>query len=138
MLLAIAGVLLSLAGDAPASDVVKVQETLGGKVQPFHRDQLRLAANECRSRMIKENPTVKLTSNFMLGTRRRNETMVKLFNVPPDDKIALVATALFTNAIGGPRKGMMTCKFDIKDKRLVYDRMDRIGPLSAVVTSGKK
>ncbi|WIG50960.1 MAG: hypothetical protein OJF48_001877 [Afipia sp.] len=138
MLFAIAGAWLALAGAAPTNDIVKVQETLGGKVQPFHRDQLRLAADECRSRMAKENPTVKLTSNFMLGTRTRNETVVKFFNVPPDDMVALVATALFTNAIGGPRKGIMTCKFDIKDKRLVYNRMDRVGMLSSVVTSGKK
>lgn len=138
MLFAIAGVWLSLAGAAPLNHVVAVQETLGGKVQPFHRDQLRLAANECRARMIKENPTVKLTGNFVLATRHRNAAMVKLFSVPPDDMIALLATALFTNAIGGPRKGLMSCKFDIKDKRLVYSRMDRIGGLGPVETIGKK
>lgn len=54
MLSAIAGAWIAIA-DVTPTNVVKVQETLGGKVQPFHRDQLRLAANECRSRMIKEN-----------------------------------------------------------------------------------
>lgn len=137
MLLAITGVWLALASAAPDNHVVKVQETLGGKVQPFGREQLNLAVNECRARMAKDNPTIKLTGKLILATRRRNETMVKLFSVPPDDVIALVAPALFTNAIGGPRKGIMACKFDIKDKRLVYNRMDRIGPLSAVVTGVK-
>ena len=137
MLFAIAGAWLVLAGAVPTSDVIKVQETLGGKVQPFHRDQLRLAANECRARIAKENPTIKITGEFTLATRRRNETVAKFFGVPPDGLVALLSPALFTNAIGGPRKGIMACKFDIKDKRLVYNRMDRIGMLSAVVTSKK-
>lgn len=50
--------------------------------------------------------------------------MVKLLSVPPDDVIALMAPVIFTAAIGGPMEGFMTCRFDIKDKRLVYDRMD--------------
>lgn len=137
MLFAITSVWLSLASAAPNNHVVKVQETLGGKVQPFNRDQLRVAANECRARMAKENPTIKITGEFTLATRRRNETVAKFFGVPPDDMVALLSPALFTNAIGGPRKGIIACKFDIKDKRLVYNRMDRIGMLSAVVTSKK-
>lgn len=124
MFLAIAGVWLALASATPTNDVVKAQETLGGKVQPFGQEQLTLAANECRARIAKENPTVKVTGSFMLGTRRRNETIVKHLSVPPDDVLALLAPVIFTAAIGGPMEGFMTCKFDIKDKRLVYDRMD--------------
>lgn len=124
MLIALAGVWLSLAGGSPANHVVTAQETLGGKVQPFHKDQLRLAVNECRARIAKDNPTVKITGNPMLATRRRNQTVVKLLSVPPDDVVAFVAPVIFTAAIGGPMDGFMTCKFDIKDKRLVYNRMD--------------
>ncbi|MGL4439010.1 MAG: hypothetical protein ACRCUE_07035 [Bosea sp. (in: a-proteobacteria)] len=124
MLLAVAGAWLALTSAVPSNHVVKVQETLGGKVQPFARDQLPLAANECRARIAKENPTVKMTGKFILATRRRNETMVKLLSVPPDDVIALMAPVIFTAAIGGPMEGFMTCKFDIQNKRLVYDRMD--------------
>ena len=124
MLLAVACAWLALTSAVPSNHVVKVQETLGGKVQPFARDQLPLAANECRARIAKENPTVKMTGKFILATRRRNETMVKLLSVPPDDVIALMAPVIFTAAIGGPMEGFMTCKFDIQNKRLVYDRMD--------------
>jgi len=124
MLFAIAGARLALAGAAPTCHVAKIQETLGGKAQPFGREQLALAANECRTRMAKDNPTIKISGKLIPAIRKRNETMAKLFSVPPDNMFAFVVPVIFTAAIGGPMEGFMTCKFQIKDKRLVYDRMD--------------
>lgn len=130
-------VLLTLSVTAPDSRVLKVQETLAGWVQPFNREALPLAVKECNARIAKDNPTVKVQGKFSLAVRRRNETLTKLFNVPPDDKIALVAPVIFTAAIGGPVRGIMACKFEIKDKRLVYLRMDQVGRLGDRVPSAK-
>lgn len=138
MLVAVTGAaLFALTTAAPNTYVLKVQETIAGQVQPFSRDALPLAVRECNARLAKENPTIRLDGKFVVAVRRRNQTLVKMLNIPPDDVIALVAPVIFTAAIGGPRKGIMACKFDIKDRRLIYSRMDRIGMLGAYVPRQK-
>lgn len=127
MIAAVTGVAwLALAGAAPNNHVLRVQETLT-QVQPFNREALPLAVKECNARIAKDNPAIKVQGKFILAVRRRNQTLVKMLNIPPDDMIALVAPVIFTAAIGGPLKGILACKFNIKDKRLIYSSMDRIG-----------
>lgn len=125
MIFAIAGAAwLSVAGALPNEHIVQVQERGSVKLQPFSQQALRLAMKECRARIAKDNPTIKVQGNFSLAVRYRNQTLVKMLNIPPDDLIAVTAPVIFTAAIGGPRKGTMGCKFNIKDEHLVYDRMD--------------
>lgn len=107
---------LALTVAAPNNHILPVQVTVNGQVQPFHREALPLAVKECNARIAKDNPTVKVQGKFTLAVRRRNQTLVKMLNIPPDDVVALVVPVIFTAAIGGPVKGIMACKFDIKDK----------------------
>ncbi len=125
MLIAITGAAwLALTAPAPSNHVLRVQETVTVQVQPFKRALFGPAAKECAARIAKDMPNVKLLGPFALAARNRNQTMVKLLSIPPDDLIAVMALAETTPMFGPPMKRSVGCSFNITNNGLVFRSLE--------------